>query len=81
MSEEANLAAEYRRHARALREAAAFDRNAVSSITLGEIAEEYDQMAVALEGINRTHQNMRRRRKGTKKEASAKPGLDGPEKL
>ena len=50
MSEEMLLAAEYRRHAKALRAAAKFDREAKTSLVLKRIADDYEQMARALEG-------------------------------
>ena len=50
MSEDLLLAAEYRRHAKALRAAAKFDREAKTSMILKRIAEDYEQMAKALEG-------------------------------
>ena len=50
MSEEILLAAEYRRHAKALRAAAKFDREAKTSLILKRIADDYEQMAKALEG-------------------------------
>src|SRR4051812_13274893 len=49
MSEELLLAAEYRKHAKALRAAAKFDREAKTSLVLKRIAEDYEQMAKALE--------------------------------
>ena len=49
MGEELLLAAEYRRHAKALRAAARFDREAKTSIVLKRIADDYEQMAKALE--------------------------------
>ena len=50
MSEDHLLAAEYRKHAKALRAAARFDREAKTSLILKRIAEDYEQMAKALEG-------------------------------
>jgi len=50
MSEDLLLAAEYRKHAKALRAAAKFDREAKTSMILKRIAEDYEQMAKALEG-------------------------------
>jgi hypothetical protein len=50
MGEEHLLAAEYRRHAKALRAAAKFDREAKTSLILKRIADDYEQMARALEG-------------------------------
>jgi hypothetical protein len=49
MSEDLLLAAEYRKHAKALRAAAKFDREAKTSMILKRIAEDYEQMAKALE--------------------------------
>ena len=49
MSEDVLLAAEYRKHAKALRSAAKFDREAKTSMILKRIAEDYEQMARALE--------------------------------
>jgi hypothetical protein len=50
MSEEVLLAAEYRKHAKALRAAAKFDREAKTSLILKRIADDYEHMARALEG-------------------------------
>jgi hypothetical protein len=52
MSEEILLAAEYRKHAKALRAAARFDREAKTSLILKRIADDYEQMARALEAAN-----------------------------
>ena len=49
MSEDILLAAEYRKHAKALRASAKFDREAKTSMILKRIAEDYEQMAKALE--------------------------------
>ena len=49
MSEDILLAGEYRKHAKALRAAAKFDREAKTSMILKRIAEDYEQMAKALE--------------------------------
>ena len=49
MGEDILLAAEYRKHAKALRAAAKFDREAKTSMILKRIAEDYEQMARALE--------------------------------
>jgi hypothetical protein len=49
MSEGLLLAAEYRKHAKALRAAAKFDHQAKTSIILKRIADDYEQMAKALE--------------------------------
>ena len=51
MSEEILLAAEYRKHAKALRAAAKFDHQAKTSMILKRIAEDYEQMAKGLEGM------------------------------
>jgi hypothetical protein len=56
MPEELQLAIEYRKHAKALRAAAAFDGEAKTSLLLQRIARDYDAMAHALEGIDRTNQ-------------------------
>jgi hypothetical protein len=50
VNEEVLLAAEYRRHGKALRAAAKFDRDAKTSLILKRIADDYEQMAKALEG-------------------------------
>jgi len=52
MNEEILLAAEYRKHAKALRAAAKFDREAKTSLILKRIAEDFEQMARALEGAD-----------------------------
>jgi len=52
MSEEILLAAEYRKHAKALRAAAKFDREAKTSLILKRIADDYEHMARALETAN-----------------------------
>jgi hypothetical protein len=51
MSEETELAGNYRKHAKALRAAATFDSDAKTSLILKRIARDYDQMAQALEGV------------------------------
>ena len=51
MNEETELAVQYRKHAKALRAAATFDSDAKTSLILKRIARDYDQMAVALEGV------------------------------
>jgi hypothetical protein len=53
MGEETELAVQYRKHAKALRAAATFDSDAKTSLILKRIARDYDQMAVALEGVAR----------------------------
>ena len=55
MTEETQLANEYRKHAKALRAAASFDNEAKTSVLLQRIARDYDHMAHALEGIDRTN--------------------------
>jgi hypothetical protein len=55
VSEELRLAGEYRKHAKALRAAAAFDGEAKTSLLLKRIARAYDVMADALEGIDLTN--------------------------
>ena len=62
MGEELLLAAEYRKHAKALRAAARFDRDAKVSLVLKRIAGEYDLTARSLEGIDATNKGV----KGTK---------------
>jgi len=59
---EFDLAVQYRTHAKALRAAASFDRDAETSMTLTQIADQYDQMAEALEGIHHTNRTTRIRR-------------------
>ena len=49
MSQELDLAAQYQKHAKALRAAAVFDADAKSSLVLKRIAQEYELMARALE--------------------------------
>jgi len=49
MADERELAAEYRRHAKALRAAAKFDEHARTSLILKKIADDYELMARALE--------------------------------
>jgi hypothetical protein len=56
MSEEILLAAEYRKHAKALRAAAKFDREAKTSLILKRIADDYEHMARALETAGTTGQ-------------------------
>lgn len=53
MSEDVELAMQYRKHAKALRAAATFDSDAKTSLILKRIARDYDQMAQALEGVAR----------------------------
>jgi hypothetical protein len=61
MTEEADLAAQYRKHAKALRAAAIFDKEAKTSILLKRIASDYDHMAHALEDIDRTNKGAPKR--------------------
>ena len=60
MGEEFLLAAEYRKHAKALRAAARFDRDAKVSLVLKRIAGEYDLTASSLEGIDATNKGKKR---------------------
>jgi len=53
MSQETELAENYRKHAKALRAAATFDSDAKTSLILKRIARDYDQMAQALEAVAR----------------------------
>lgn len=55
---EGELAAEYRKHAKALRAAAIFDREGKTSLILKRIASDYDLMARALEGIDQTNRGV-----------------------
>jgi hypothetical protein len=55
MSEDVELSVQYRKHAKALRLAAHFDRDAKTSLMLKKIAVDYDRMALALEGIHETN--------------------------
>ena len=50
MSNEVELAAEYRKHAKALRAAAAFEEDATTSAILKKVANRYEDMANELEG-------------------------------
>lgn len=59
MGEELLLAAEYRKHAKALRAAARFDRDAKVSLVLKRIAGEYELMASSLEGIDATNKGVK----------------------
>jgi len=58
MVDERKLAAEYRRHATALLAAAKFDQHAKTSIMLKRIARDYEQMALALEGVHDTNKSV-----------------------
>ena len=60
MDEELSLAAEYRKHAKALRAAARFDRDEKTSFVLKRIAGEYDRMASSLEGNEATRKGAKR---------------------
>lgn len=62
MTEEIELAAAYRKHAKALRAAAHFDSDAKTSIILKRIAADYDQMARALEGIEQISKDINKPR-------------------
>jgi hypothetical protein len=55
MAEELELAIQYRKHAKALRAAALFDREAKTSLVLKKIAADYELMARSLEGIEETN--------------------------
>jgi hypothetical protein len=55
MADELELALQYRKHAKALRAAALFDREAKTSLVLKRIAADYDLMARSLEGIVETN--------------------------
>ena len=58
MKDERELAAEYCRHATALLAAAKFDQHAKTSIILKRIARDYEQMALALEGVHALNHSM-----------------------
>ena len=62
MAEELELAAQYRKHAKALFEAAQFDRHMKTSAALKQVARAYEHMADALEGIHRTNAAAQRER-------------------
>jgi predicted deacylase len=49
MTDERELAAEYRKHAKTLRAAARFDEHARTSLILKKIADDYELMARALD--------------------------------
>jgi hypothetical protein len=55
MTDGLKLAAEYRQHAKALLAAAKFEQHAKSSIMLKRIARDYEQMALALDGVHDTN--------------------------
>jgi hypothetical protein len=50
MANEAELAAEYRKHAKAIRAAAAFEEDATTSAILKKVANRYEDMASELDG-------------------------------
>lgn len=58
MSEEVNVAARYRRHAKELRRIAAEDGDANTNAELIRIAKEYDHMAETFEAIDRTNKRV-----------------------
>jgi len=58
VTEEQKLAAQYRHHAKALREAAKFDQEAKTSILLKRIARDYEHMAAALEAVHETNRSV-----------------------
>jgi hypothetical protein len=60
MTEEQNLAAQYRHHAAALRAAAKFDSEAKTSNLLHRIARDYEHMASALDGVHHTNKSVGR---------------------
>jgi hypothetical protein len=60
MSEERELALQYRKHSRALRLAAIFDKNAKRSIILKKIASDYDHIASALENSSQSNKAVRK---------------------
>ena len=55
MSDERELATKYRKSAKAMREAARLDNGGKTAEALNKIANEYEQMAQALEGIDLTN--------------------------
>jgi hypothetical protein len=55
MANEAELAAEYRKHAKAIRAAAAFEQDATTSAMLKKVANRYEDMANELEGGDATN--------------------------
>ena len=61
MTEEQKLAAQYRHHAKAIRAAAKFERNAQRSHMLKRIAVDYEHMAAALDGIHDTNKSVGKR--------------------
>jgi hypothetical protein len=61
VGEELLLAAEYRKHAKALRAAARFDRDAKTSLVLKRIAGEYEITASSLEGIDGANKSLKDR--------------------
>jgi len=59
-SEERELALQYRKHARAMRLAAIFDKNPKRSVILKKIASDYDDMASALENNSQSNEARKR---------------------
>ena len=59
MVEEQKLAAEYRKHAKALRAAAVFDKEAKTSVALKKIASDYERMAHSLDATAQTNNGVR----------------------
>jgi hypothetical protein len=55
MANEAERAAEYRKHAKALRAAAAFEEDATTSAILKKVANRYEDVANELEGGDGTN--------------------------
>ena len=55
------LGAKYRKHARNLREAASFDNRGLTAEALNSIADEYENMARALEGVDSTNKEVHAR--------------------
>ena len=60
MSEERELALQYRKHARAMRLAAIFDKNPKRSIILKKIASDYDDIASTLENAGQSNSEARK---------------------
>jgi hypothetical protein len=55
MTNEVKLAAEYRKHAKALRAAAAFEEDANTSATLKKVANKFEDVANEIEGADATN--------------------------
>jgi len=55
MTNEVKLAAEYRKHAKALRAAAAFEEDANTSATLKKVANKFEDVANEIEGGDATN--------------------------